>query len=1540
MSFYTSLSGLNGASADISAISNNIANVGTTGFKLSRAEFGDIFATSPLQNANSAVGSGTILKSIKQQFTQGNIAASKNALDLAISGQGFFALKPSATSTQTVYTRNGSFSVNSQRYVVDSQGQYLQVFPVNTDGSVIATGASSAQSLQLPSTSGLPKATSAIQLGLNLPADATIIPNSKAYSTANPYKFDRTNSATYNQSTSITIYDSLGNPTIATIYYTKTQNATSAAPSNKWMTHVFVGDKEVDPSLISAKNDQSQTLYINKFGQTTTDPTQFDSSFVTNQPSPLYYQDQQTSKTASTPAKVVGQTQNLTGFDFGDTAANKVTIITDPSSYTQTREGGNSALTSPFWGKDLFTISVDGSAPQSISINSGSYTGDELAAEMTRAVNAKFSDAAHFRITDTYRDTGGSVVSGNDVFHVALSKTVADGSTQSITPPLEIDLLGTAGSAGTPLVNAEPQQLNYQDLTRDQLIDIAQKKINEQLNERHNEFSKPANWVDPSNPPIKVGFDTATRSLTFAVDPAQLGADAALPANRYQNITVYNPTSSTNDLGIPAQTTSVPAVISANTQWSGEAVLPSGPPITAVNDQRTGITVTYNKETRQFVFNSGTTGEASKIVVGRSSLAQSSDILPQINSYDLSNLKLNAGDQIILESDGKKFTFTTPVAVDPNAVSPAITPSAFIGELQQSFPVSFSSTARVTIGTTTQTEEQKLTAFGNLLNADRFDVNLQLGPDASSTSTTTLHVGPLGPTDKNVNSPTYGKLTGLSYASTDTPAMRLADLAAQVQRAINDQTGTDITTTPVKVSVINGQLVVSYEATGAVTTLASIKQTVRGVSDGFAAVGEQATGIVSPTVTTAGNASTAHAETLTLNSIATMNAGDTYKISLVLNPAATPQTATTLTVGPLVGATPTALMQDLATKLNTALGSSASATYNATSGGIDLAWNANGALSIPTTVGLSGVSGLSSQGAIQFTDRSVNATPTIKVALGNAKTQEVQQSTFQPEVLGSNVVISTGDQYRVNVPMPDGSTVSKTITVGTPGPGQTMMDALVTALNGAGLSAVQFSYSSSTPNTLKMTYNAYGSIVGNFNIEQVARVVDPTQSPPTSVQVRPDPIGPFSLGVAAGDRLTVTGNPDGEPFRLNVQAAGIVQSAEAEGATGSKAQSGRQIGQSLAQNSNSIAMFAGNSDLLGIGESKTEQIIAGTGLASTAAVAYGAPAITPMNQTFLLNESLGQNKMAFTVDGITGTIKLPIRAYTGDSFAAAIQERVNQIQDPDTGRVVSGMTVKFDSANNRLIFTSGTTGSTSQINVVGPANFGLNTVSQTPGAVPTITNLTQATDANGNKLYVDTQGKITTIPPTSKFQSWSPIYLTPGTLTFDTTGKLLSPKEGVVYSPFDPGNGSNPLNLTIDYGKYSTQYTQPFTVQSLTQDGYTSGSLNGLNIDATGIVTANYSNGQTQALGKIIIANFANANGLKQVGNANYVATSVSGQAVLGQPGSDGLGSIQAGALESSNVDITEELVNLITAQRNFQANAKAIETDTTLTNTIIQIRS
>ena len=1120
----------------------------------------------------------------------------------------------------------------------------------------------------------------------------------------------------------------------------------------------------------------------------------------------------------------MGSIQNLVGFDFGDTDANKVTIVTDPSKYDTTRESGKvSSLTSPFWGTDMFTISVDGSAPQSISINSGSYTGSQLAAEMTRAVNAKFSNANYFRINDTYRDTSNSVISGNDVFNVNLSRTESDGSTTTLNPPLQIDLLGTAGADGTPaVVDASGvgsiQQLNYLDLTRDNLLALAQKKVNQALNARHAEFGKNSDWPDTTNPPIVVGFDVATRALTFKADPLQLGTDAALPQNRYQTLQVYNPNAVTNDLGIPSVTASQAGTIGTNTYWSGSAVLPSGPPLTAIGDQRTGITVSYNKDSRQFVFSSGTTGETSTIKVGRATLAQAQDVKPQINSYDFSSLSLPINAPITLESDGKSFTYFTDAAVTP------ATADALVAKLQQAMPVTFNAATQIQAGTaTSQAEQQVMPVYGNLMSGDIFKLNVILKP--TDTQPTPVSVGPLtftAVTTQNAN-----------FAAPATTSDRVNALIYSINSALSTAIGaTYSATSNIVCKLVPGQtnqLMFDYQSSGVVSTMASMAQTVRG-TDG------------------------------------------------------------------------------------------------------------NGALT-----------------SQNLTNQTVYTSPTVVTQTGNAKTKEIQSFVLKP-TNGTDYAISEGDVFVINVPKADGTILTKKITVqqhdaqgvllaAQPAAGTALTTAdLVASINddasiSSNIGAFSLNTKDTNKNTIQFTFNTPAVVSGKVSIVQ-DQVWSTDFATPATTKIRPDSIGPFSIALDGNHRMTVQGNPNGEPFHLNVQTGGVVSPVEAEGATGSKSQSGVQIGQSLATTSNSATIYAGNNDLLGIGAVKAQQTVAGTGLSSTAATAYGSTAITPMSQTFLLNESLGENRLTFTVDGITGTIILPIRAYTGDTFASAIQQRVNQIQDPVSGRVVSGVSVKFDANNNRLVFTSGTTGSTSQINVVGSANFGLNSVSQSAGSVPSITNLVQATDANGNKLYVDGSGNISTVAPSTKLQSWSPLYLTPGELTFDTAGKLISPKQGVVYSPFDPGNGSNPLNLTIDYGKFSTQYTQPFSVQSLTQDGYPSGSLNGLTIDSSGTVIANYTNGQTNALGKVMIANFANPNGLKQIGNADYVATSVSGQATLGQAGSDGLGSIQAGALEQSNVDITEELVKLITAQRNFQANSKAIETETSLTQTIIQIRA
>ena len=157
-----------------------------------------------------------------------------------------------------------------------------------------------------------------------------------------------------------------------------------------------------------------------------------------------------------------------------------------------------------------------------------------------------------------------------------------------------------------------------------------------------------------------------------------------------------------------------------------------------------------------------------------------------------------------------------------------------------------------------------------------------------------------------------------------------------------------------------------------------------------------------------------------------------------------------------------------------------------------------------------------------------------------------------------------------------------------------------------------------------------------------------------------------------------------------------------------------------------------------------------------------------------------------------------------------------------------------------------------------------------------------------------------------------------------------------VWSP--NGATANPEGISIDL-RSATQFASSFAVNSVSQDGYTTGQLAGLEIDDTGVIFARYTNGQSKVQGQVVLANFANVQGLTPVGKTGWAQSFESGEPVLGSPRSGTLGALQAGALEDSNVELSDQLVNLIVAQRNYQANAKTIETESAITQTIINLR-
>ncbi len=236
MSFYTSLSGLQAAQTELSTVSHNLANVSTNGFKKSRTDFADVIASSIATDPTKLVGSGTVVKSNRQQFSEGNLKTTGSALDLAITGDGFFAVKTAGLNATTAYTRNGAFQVDpATKNIVDAQGSALQGYPVDAKGNATATGSDGLVTLNLPETSGTPSATANVALKVNLYAAAS----------TPGVAFDPANASSYNSSTVTTIYDSSGKASTLTNYYVHTG-------ANAWTVHSYVGDQALSVGGSSA----------------------------------------------------------------------------------------------------------------------------------------------------------------------------------------------------------------------------------------------------------------------------------------------------------------------------------------------------------------------------------------------------------------------------------------------------------------------------------------------------------------------------------------------------------------------------------------------------------------------------------------------------------------------------------------------------------------------------------------------------------------------------------------------------------------------------------------------------------------------------------------------------------------------------------------------------------------------------------------------------------------------------------------------------------------------------------------------------------------------------------------------------------------------------------------------------------------------------------------------------------------------------------------------------------------------------------------
>ena len=662
MSFYTALTGLNAATASLGVISNNIANVGTTGFKKSRADFGDIFATSPLQKASSVIGQGVALKAVTQEFSQGNLQFSANSLDIAITGDGFFPLK-SADGLQDIYTRNGTFLLDDSFAVVNSAGQALMAASVDSSGKADLENLGK---LIIPrSTNGDARETTAIELGLNLPAQGDVI-------TA---EFDPSNPETYNLTTAVTVFDAGGNEYLATVYYVKTQRASPDDPTNKWQTHVFIGDTKLDEFLIQAASAKDELLYVNKYGQVLPEdeiPPQDIARGVTK----LFNLDQLTNKSDSDRATYEGEPLPVNTVELLKTGqfsvANVIApereltpgVLTRVTAFPPPIVGELGGLGSidglldaatgnetnrPTTTPEIFAylsidespnpVKVDVSELYDAGVDAPTYSGVELARFLEAKINKAYGDQNYFDISSLV-DENETAVDGSSLINLkTLRLTSRDGSTDTVAN-LSVSLdqinhwLGngftgpTLNDDGTvaapPVATSDATYANispaYTDpvYTDDGNVDLTKLTPDQLEILMKNAVASTANEV------YRTDFGT-TRSVQIE-DISDLAVEYSPARQNFVYTTTDGSTVSVRAFGSDVSSslfelTSAYTAVDPDTGVYEGTVAPNGLSIRSSNvnysqsDQRYGIRVQFDDTTQNFRVLSGTTGDEASVEV-------------------------------------------------------------------------------------------------------------------------------------------------------------------------------------------------------------------------------------------------------------------------------------------------------------------------------------------------------------------------------------------------------------------------------------------------------------------------------------------------------------------------------------------------------------------------------------------------------------------------------------------------------------------------------------------------------------------------------------------------------------------------------------------------------------------------------------------------------------------------------------------------------------------------------------------------------------
>ena len=1558
MSFYTSLTGLNAATSQLSVTSNNIANVGTTGFKRSRADFGDIFATSPLQKASSVVGQGTALKQVSQEFSQGNIQFSANSLDIAITGDGFFPLK-SADGLQDIYTRNGTFLLNDSYAVVNGSGQALIAASVDSSGKADLDNLSK---LIIPrSTTGDAVATTDIQLGLNLPADAKIP----------TLPFDKNDPTTYNKTTAITVYDAGGNDYLATVYYRKTQVAKPEDPSNKWQTYVYIGDTKLQELLIQSKDKAGEAQFVNKYGEVRSEsdiPPQDIARGVTK----LFNLDDLKNPIASTPATarsasplpvpLVNEWKN--GIDFPDRTnawvdanptkgavfsdvnaqsyiLNTRATIADDTAAQQTaltklvfepEERGNilklSIATDSYVGADLDDLVSKVNA-------GGQYTATNVAGKLTIQLTGNSGDPTlideDYELTvfaatavdsaDILESTSGGNITqllvpvsdtdesyaieiGSDIFSgatledlkaaidadgqyaAALNKATITGPSFGTTPATtDFTNFSITIDGVVQTITPAPASANLTALAAD---------LNTQLSALDATMS--VALVDGNI--VATSSDTSKRISAMTLTTAAVGADAGTDGGGQLTITLGTATEINPNYSFISGVNGTPSTETAKTQKITE--------LTFTIDAGTGATDPGMQSLVLTIGNDTYTGE---------DVATLEENINRAGKYTAA-LDTTANTLVI---------GLTGESGDPTLINSSYKLSHITGSLQADTMTGLASEINVD---ETLEYEASVNAAGQLVLKPKDGVNpfvipefsmtasfadgFEIRPESKTTSSMSYKVQYLSDTfTLDLGSERY---QGVSIDELVDEINGVSQVSADVADFTETLTGSDITTLRVAVDSDVKDLTMTFGS-------APNEMTFTGYDIGSLISAINADGTYTAVATSSGmtiepGTATAIDATYALDYLSK----DTNRIYDATTTGNT-DGSTTITINAYgTGATIPSISSLTASALGVETGAD------------DIVFDLNvDGSATPVTVDLSYLKDLTTTKKFTGIEIAREITNVINKSYGDQRYFDF--TAFKPTEDSTEA-----DMFRLTV-----GGVSKPIVLtegqfGIKDLSAVTLEDAISAIQGVvdkevefpspvtvGYDPVRQTFTFKPDDEVDVSIRSYTTSRNDlFGLSDVESTIDPDT-------------GSWGKSVLPNGSMVVSA----EDQRYGVE----VKFDETTGEfTISSGTTGDTSSISISKSS-ALANY-----LFGFvqGDIATEVDTSSTplrGITSTSAELKGNAIGINLDNKFRVDGS--NNQFVVTVDNVTGLITMPEKTdYTMEEFRQALEDRINSLAD-NFGRTVNG--VKLDIVTNpgtntkSFVFKTGTTGDDSFLKVSANSIWGLDGLPSARGTTSRWIEPPQAQNADGFPLYVDRDGLETSDPGTFSEDEtrdlWSPIFLDKGELTFDTAGNLKSPLEAIAFKSTTIGDSGATLQFSIDYVS-STQYSSPFSVLKQDQNGRPEGDLIGVDIGDDGLVSASYSNGSQKSLAKIVLVNFASPTGLRQIGDASYYATSKSGDAKYGEAGSAGFGTVRAGARERANVDLTNELIELITAQRNFQANAKAIETNNTLTQAIINIRS